>query len=94
MKYYLTWVALMLLLAATTASAFVPLGGFNAALNLAIAALKALLVAVVFMHLHRAAPLTRVFALAGLFMLALLFGISSADYAARPAAPAPWSLGR
>ena len=88
--YVLTWVALMLLLAATTASAFVPLGAFNTVLNLGIALLKALLVAWFFMHLTHASALTRTFAVSAVFMLALLFALTWSDYATRPVAPAPW----
>ena len=44
------WLALMLLLAATTASAFVPLGNFNLPVSLAIAVTKALVVLLFFME--------------------------------------------
>jgi len=89
--YVLTWIALLVLLAASVASAFVPLGIFNTVVNLGIALAKALLVAWFFMHLTHASLLTRVFAAAALFMLVLLFGLTASDYATRPAAPAPWS---
>jgi cytochrome c oxidase subunit IV len=89
--YVATWAALLLLLALTCASAFVPLGAFNSIVNFAVAAVKALLVAVFFMHLRHASALTRVFAAVALFMLALLFGLSGADYATRHIAPAGWS---
>ena len=45
------WAALMLLLTATTASAFVPLGDFNLVVSLCIAVAKALIVLLVFMVL-------------------------------------------
>jgi cytochrome c oxidase subunit IV len=89
--YVATWAALMLLLALSCASAFVPLGAFNSIVNFAVAAAKALLVAVFFMHLLHASSLTRIFAAVALFMLALLFGLSSADYATRHIVPAPWA---
>ena len=94
MSYFATWAALMLLLALTTASAFVPLGAWNAMINFIIAALKALLVAAFFMHLSRAFGLTRVVAVTALFMLALLFALSGTDYATRNVAPAAWSAPR
>ena len=94
MSYFATWAALMLLLALTTASAFVPLGAWNAMINFIIAAMKALLVAAFFMHLSRASGLTRVVAVTAIFMLALLFALSGTDYATRNVAPAAWSAPR
>lgn len=90
MSYFLTWIALLVLLAATATSSFIPLGGFNTALNLAIACAKALLVALIFMRLRRAGGLIRPVALIGLVMLVVLFGLSGTDYATRNKAPAPW----
>ena len=90
--YVLVWVGLMALLALTAASAFVDLGAWNSVANFAIAATKVMLVAAFFMHLRRhASALVRVFAGAALFMLALLFALSGADYATRHIAPATWS---
>ena len=90
MSYFLAWLALMALLAATAASSFVELGPWNTAINFAIACAKAGLVAAVFMQLRGAAALVRIVAAIGLVMLALLFGLSGTDYATRPAAQAPW----
>ena len=91
MTYFVTWLALLVLLAASAASAFAPLGGFNTALNMAIACAKALLVALFFMQLRNAGGLVRLVAVIAVLMLALLFGLSATDYATRPARPAPWS---
>ncbi|HEX6006201.1 MAG TPA: cytochrome C oxidase subunit IV family protein [Burkholderiales bacterium] len=90
MSYFATWAALMALLTLTTASAFVQLGAWNSVINLVVAAVKALLVALFFMHLRRAPGLTRLVAAIALFMLALLFGLSGSDYLTRHPAPAPW----
>jgi cytochrome c oxidase subunit 4 len=92
MSYWLAWAALMALMAlmALRPRAHSPLGEWNTVINLAIAALKAALVAWFFMHLRRVAPLTRALAVAAVFMLALLFGLSSTDFATRPDAPARW----
>lgn len=84
------WAALLCLLAATAGSAFVPMGLWNSVANLAIAAVKVLLVAVFFMHLRDAGPLVRLVAAIALFMLAILFGISATDYASRTIYPSPW----
>ena len=90
MTYVLTWIALMVFLALTCASSYVPMGEWNTVANTAISCAKALLIAVFFMHLRQAGALLRIAALAGLLWLALLFGISSTDYATRQISPAPW----
>lgn len=82
-RYGWTWLALLLLLATTAASAFVPMGALNLVANLVIALAKASLVVFVFMHVRRGTPMTRVFALAGLVWLALLVGLSCTDLAVR-----------
>lgn len=84
------WLALLVLLALTCGSAFVPLGAWNSVANLLIAAIKALLVALFFMHLREARPVYRVVAVAGLFAFALLVSLSLADYSTRPHFAAPW----
>lgn len=89
--YWITWAALLALLATTFALAHVRLGNLNTAVSLAIGATKALLVALVFMKLRRASPLLVVFAIAGLLALAILFGLTSTDYAVRTVTPAPWT---
>jgi cytochrome c oxidase subunit 4 len=90
MTYFLTWLALMSLLAATTASSFVNLGPWNTVLNFAIACAKAGLVAAVFMQLRGAGGLVRLVAAIGLVMLAALFGLSGTDYATRAPGRAAW----
>lgn len=86
----LTWVALMLLLAATAGIALLPLGWLNTAISFAIALAKALLVAIVFMRLRRAPPLVRLAAVTGAVTLALLFGLALTDYATRTELKAPF----
>ena len=81
--YVLTWLALLALLALTTASAFLPLGGFNVVVIFGIALAKAALVVLVFMHLRRGTPMIRIFALAGVMWLCLLVALSLTDLAAR-----------
>jgi cytochrome c oxidase subunit 4 len=94
MSYFLTWIALMILLALTFASSYIPLGPWNTAINLGISCAKALLIALFFMHLRGAGTLLRAAALIGLIWLALLFGISATDYATREVSPAPWTAPR
>jgi cytochrome c oxidase subunit 4 len=86
----LTWLALLVLLLATAGAALLPLGWLNTFISLAIALVKALLVAMVFMRLRRAPALLRIAAVTGAAALVLLFALSTADYATRPELPAPW----
>jgi len=75
------------LLGLTLGMAFVPLGKGNIAVAVAIGAAKALIVVFVFMELSRGHPLKLIFAGAGLFWLAILFGLSFTDYATRTGFP-------
>jgi cytochrome c oxidase subunit 3 len=81
----LAWVALMLLLGIEvigTASGAGWLAWFAAPVMIA-------LVACVFMHVTRASALSRIFAITGLFWVAVLLGLGSADYLSRRVTPAP-----
>lgn len=82
-KPSLVWLALMLLLTATVGSAYVPLGIFNTAINYTIAAGKAALVFIFFMHLNRSPAFVRLAAVTGLFWLIFLFTLTFADYVTR-----------
>ena len=83
------WLALMLLLAATTASAFLPLGSFNLPISLGIAIAKALIVLLFFMELRASRALTRAFAAAGFFWLLIMIVLTGADYWHRTDVRAP-----
>ena len=74
---------LLLLLAISVVAAHYPLGGWSSAVGLGIAAMKAALVAWYFMHLKDESSLIRVFSLAGVFCLAILLTLLSADYGDR-----------
>jgi cytochrome c oxidase subunit 4 len=91
MTYVFTWVALMILLALTLASSYIPMGPWNTITNMGISCAKALLIAVFFMHLRSAGALLRIAAFTGLVFLAILFGLSWTDYATRSVSPAPWA---
>lgn len=84
------WIALLALLAITFGSAYVPMGAWNGVANLTIAAIKAALVALFFMHLREREPVLRLTGAVALFMLALLLALSLADYATRERFGAPW----
>ncbi len=94
MRPALVWGALMAFLAATFASSYVPLGGWNSALNMAISVAKALLIALFFMELRNAGALLRIAAAIGLLWLAILFGLSWTDLGSRPHTGAPWTSPR
>lgn len=81
--YVLVWIGLLTLLMLTLGSAYLSLGRLNGAVNLAIAAAKALLVMIFFMHLRSSHYVLKLFAAAGFFWLALLIGLSLSDVLAR-----------
>lgn len=84
------WIALLVLLALSGASAWLPLGPWNSIANLGIAVAKLLLVALFFMRLARAAPVLRMVAITALSMLALLLLLSGVDFFTRHIYRAPW----
>lgn len=89
-RIVLVWIALMALLLLTFGSAYLKLGAWNSAINLGIAAVKAFLVAVFFMHLRSASTMLRIVAATALLTLALLLGLSHSDYATRIMQRVPW----
>jgi cytochrome c oxidase subunit 4 len=82
-----SWAALLALLALTVTLAYQPLGSFNTPAALAIAAIKVLIIAAVFMELRERRPLVLSFAAAGLFWLAILLWLGSTDFLTRPEFP-------
>ena len=94
LKTYVTvFVSLIGLTLLTTGVAFIDLGPFNTVVALVIAFCKMLLVIFFFMHLRQSGGLVRIVLLAGFFWLALLIGLTTADYRTRSWTPAPdaWS---
>ena len=85
----IAWVALLVLMLTSLASAYLPLGAGNLAAGLTIATVKSCIVLAVFMGLARSPGLLRVAAAIGFAMLALLFSLSGLDYATRVTEPAP-----
>jgi caa(3)-type oxidase subunit IV len=77
------WLILIVLFAITTASAYVPLGTLNIALNLAIAAAMIAILVTVLMDLRRSSVLIHILAGAGLFWTVFLFALTFTDYATR-----------
>jgi cytochrome c oxidase subunit 4 len=88
MRLIVTGAALLALMLASLGSAYVPLHGWNAAVGLAIAAIKSALVVVVFMRLPRGPALARIALALGLGLWLLLAALSGIDSATRPDQPA------
>jgi cytochrome c oxidase subunit 4 len=91
-SYTLVFLALMALLGLTYWLAHVDLGFLNTPLGLIIAAVKATLVALYFMHLHETRGLQRIAAALGVFWLGILIALSLTDYRSRDwlELPSPW----
>ncbi len=81
--YLLVFLALMVLLFATVGAAYLPLGGLHLATALTIAAVKAVLIGLFFMHLYQSHRLTWIVSTASLLWLAIMLGLTLSDYIAR-----------
>ena len=81
--YVMVWLALLLLLAITVGSAFLPLGWANTPVNLAISVTQATLVMLFSMHLRSAHPLIRIIAIIGFFGIAIMITMSLFDVLTR-----------
>jgi cytochrome c oxidase subunit 4 len=77
------WLALLLLLALTVTLAYQPLGALNVVAALGIATVKAAFVAAIFMDLRQRGGRTFIFALAGLFWLAIMLWLGQMDFLTR-----------
>jgi len=87
--YVLTALALLALTALTIGVAFLPLGPWHSLVALGIAATKALIIALVFMHLRSSPPTVRLTAAAGLFWLAIMLAGTLDDVVTRGWLPIP-----
>lgn len=77
--------ALLVLLVLTAIAAEIQLGMFAVPVALGIAGAKALLIAFFFMHLrYERSGLVRLFAAAGVFVIAIAATLTLADYFSRP----------
>jgi cytochrome c oxidase subunit 4 len=81
--YYVVFAALVALTFATVGLSFCHLGNWHTVIGLAIATIKAALVALFFMHLLHSQRLTWLALGAGLFWLAILMSLTLADYLTR-----------
>src|SRR5215470_3516430 len=94
--YFLVFFALAGLTLLTVAASFVELGRWHVVAALSIAVLKALLVALFFMHVIHSRRLIWVVAGAGLFWLGILMALTFSDYLSRDwlGHPLRWFSGR
>ncbi len=82
-SYVISWLVLLCLLALTIASAFIPLGHVNAAVNLTISVTQTAIVLLFSMHLRAAHPTIRLVALVGFFGILILIALTLADVLTR-----------
>ncbi|MFL6514580.1 MAG: cytochrome C oxidase subunit IV family protein [Chthoniobacterales bacterium] len=81
--YLLNGAALLALLGSTIGVAYLNLGPFNTIAAMAVAATKAALIALFFMHLRYSKPVVWICAGAGIFWLGILFVLAMSDYMSR-----------
>ncbi|MFZ0747142.1 MAG: cytochrome C oxidase subunit IV family protein [Terracidiphilus sp.] len=81
--YVAVGVALLILTGSTVAASYIEMGVFNAIVALGIAVIKAMLVVLFFMHVKYSPKLTKLTAMAGIFMFLVLVGMTLADYMTR-----------
>ncbi|AOB31460.1 hypothetical protein AKI39_13330 [Bordetella sp. H567] len=81
------WLALVLFAALTVGTAYIPLGAANMAINILIAAIKAVLIAVFFMHLASPYAVPRMIGIIAATMLIVMFALSGVDYYTRDGRP-------
>ncbi len=83
-NYFLIWILLLFGTALTVVAAHIDLGPWNAAVALTIASVKALLVALFFMHIKGAHErLLKLVVITTIAFLIILMSLSMADYATR-----------
>jgi cytochrome c oxidase subunit IV len=83
------FVALLVLLFATVGGAYLPLGPLHFPIAMAIAAAKAVLIVVYFMHAKYSHRLTAVISVASLLWLGVMIALTLTDYLSR-SSPDTW----
>jgi len=85
-KYLLTLIALLILTAITVGASYIQFGAANVVIALTIATIKAIIVALIFMHLLHDKPVNAVIAVAGFIFLGifLLFDFLDIDSRTNP----------
>jgi cytochrome c oxidase subunit IV len=77
------WALLMLFTALTFGLSYLDLGPWSAVIAVVIAATKATIIALFFMHIKYADRLTKLVALAALFWLGIMFVLTGTDFFTR-----------
>lgn len=77
------WLALILLASSSWLIAYLPVGSFHTVAALGIAAVKALLVVIFFMHLKHSSAVVRMASAVGIIWLMVLFTFTLSDYLSR-----------
>ncbi|OZI60842.1 cytochrome C oxidase subunit IV family protein [Bordetella genomosp. 11] len=88
LRVAVVWLALILFAALTVGTAYIPLGAANMAVNILIAGIKAVLIAVFFMHLASPHAVPRMICVIATVMLVVMFALSGVDFYTRDMAPA------
>jgi cytochrome c oxidase subunit 4 len=81
--YFAVFTALMVLTGLTVWAAYQHLGIWNTPLALAIATTKAVMVALIFMHLRSSPKLTKIVVATSILFLAFLILVTASDYVTR-----------
>jgi cytochrome c oxidase subunit 4 len=81
--YFGVFASLLVLTGTTVAVAFIDMGAMNNVVAMAIAALKATLVVLFFMHVRYSTRLTGLIVVSGVFWLAIMVGLTLVDYSTR-----------
>lgn len=79
----LAWMILIVLFAINLSSAYIPLGTGNLTVNLLIAVIMVVVLAIFLMDLQNAKVLIRVVAIGGLFWTIMMFSLTFSDYLSR-----------
>lgn len=90
----LSWAALLVLLGISAGAAYLPLGVGHEFLPVCIAVAQALIIALVFMNLRGRLTVRTIFAAAGFYMLLILLGLITTDYATRSGTFSPEATGQ
>ena len=87
--YLIVWASLMVLLGVTVGVSTFQLGRMNAFIAVGIAATKAVIIALYFMHVRYSPRLVWIFAGAGALWLGIMFALTIGDYLTRGYLPPP-----
>ena len=85
--YFQIFVWLAVLLVVTVAASRIDLEGWNVPLALGIAAVKATLIVMFFMHVRYGSPLVKLFSMCGFLWLVIMFAFVAADVLTREWVP-------